>query len=43
VNLRRTQKKLEHLLKDFAFAPVRQVLANRNLRLQTRELALVAN
>lgn len=43
VNLGRTQEKLEHLLKDFAFAPVRQVLANRNLRLRTHELALVAN
>lgn len=43
VNLRHTQTKLERLLQDFRFAPVQQVLANRNLGLQTHELALAAN
>lgn len=43
VNLRQTEGKLERLLKDFTFAPVRQVLANRNFGLQTQEWALAAN
>jgi len=43
VNLSQTQRKLERLLKDFAFAPVREILAKRNLGLQTREMALAAN
>lgn len=43
VNLKHTERKLERLLKDFTFTSVAQVLANRNLGLQTRELALAAN
>lgn len=43
VNLSQTQGKLECLLNDFAFAPVKQVLAHRNLGLQTQDLALAAN
>ncbi len=43
VNMRQTQGKLERLLNDFAFAPVQQVLANRNFGLQAQELALAAN
>lgn len=43
VNLSQTQGKLERLLNDFAFAPVKQVLANRNFGLQAQELALAAN
>ena len=43
VNLRQTEGKLERLLKDFTFAPVRQVLANRNFGLQAQEWALAAN
>lgn len=43
VNLKHTQKKLERLLADFSFAPVKQVLANRNLGLQTQEWVLAAN
>lgn len=43
VNLKHTESKLERLLKDFTFTSVSQVLANRNLGLQTRELALAAN
>jgi polysaccharide deacetylase family protein (PEP-CTERM system associated) len=43
VNLSRTQPKLEQLLRDFSFAPVRQILARRNLGVQAQELALAAN
>ncbi len=43
VNLSRTEKRLERLLKDFTFTSVRQVLAQRNLGLQTQELALATN
>ncbi len=43
VNLSQTQGKLERLLNDFTFAPVRQVLASRKWGLQTQELALAAN
>lgn len=43
VNLKYTQKKLERLLADFSFAPVKQVLAQRNLELPARELLWVAN
>lgn len=43
VNLKQTIGKLERLLRDFSFAPVKQVLANRNLGLQTQELVLAAN
>jgi polysaccharide deacetylase family protein (PEP-CTERM system associated) len=43
VNLKRTQAKLERLLKDFSFAPVRQVLAQKNLGLQSQAWALATN
>jgi polysaccharide deacetylase family protein (PEP-CTERM system associated) len=43
VNLSQTQNKLERLLNDFHFAPVKQVLANRNFGLQAQEWALAAN
>ncbi len=43
INLKQTIGKLERLLRDFSFAPVKQVLANRNLGLQTQELVLAAN
>lgn len=43
VNLGRTQKRLEKLLEDFDFAPVRQVLAEKNLGLQSPEIALSIN
>ena len=43
VNLRHTQSKLERLLNDFSFAPVAQILANRNFGLQAQELALAAD
>ena len=43
VNLSQTQGKLERLLNDFTFAPVKQVLANRTFGLQTQELALAAD
>jgi polysaccharide deacetylase family protein (PEP-CTERM system associated) len=43
VNLRQTQNKLERLLKDFTFAPVKQVLANRKFGLQAQQWALAAN
>ncbi len=39
VNLNRTESRLNQLLKDFSFAPVRQVLENRNLGLQALALA----
>ncbi len=43
VNLSQTQNKLERLLNDFTFAPIQQVLAHKNLGLQTQDLALAAN
>lgn len=43
VNLKHTQEKLERLLADFSFAPVKQVLAHRNLGLQAQEWVLAAN
>ena len=43
VNLKRTEGRLNQLLNDFSFAPVRQVLESRNLGLQAQALALAAN
>ncbi len=43
VNLHRTEGRLNQLLTDFSFAPVRQVLESRNLGLQAQALALAAN
>ncbi len=43
VNLKHTEAKLARLLADFAFAPVQQVLANRNLGLQAQGWVLAAN
>jgi polysaccharide deacetylase family protein (PEP-CTERM system associated) len=43
VNLKRTEGRLNQLLNDFSFAPVRQVLESRNLGLQVQALALAAN
>lgn len=43
VNLKTTQAKLTRLLTDFCFAPVQQVLAQRNFGLQTQEWVLAAN
>lgn len=43
VNLKTTQAKLARLLTDFSFAPVQQVLAQRNFGLQTQEWVLAAN
>ena len=43
VNLKRTEGRLNQLLSDFSFAPVRQVLESRNLGLQAQALALAAN
>ncbi len=43
VNLSQTQNKLERLLSDFTFAPIQEVLAHKNLGLQTQDLALAAN
>ena len=43
VNLNRTERRLNQLLKDFAFAPVDKVLESRNLNLQAEALALATN
>jgi polysaccharide deacetylase family protein (PEP-CTERM system associated) len=43
VNLKRTEGRLNQLLNDFSFAPVRQVLESSNLGLQAQALALAAN